>query len=60
MRAVPVLVSLLLASALPAAAAAPSPILVSYSWDDANTDTGPDLAAEKALREKIFGSLGPR
>lgn len=42
MRAVPVLVSLLLASALPVAAAAPSPILVSYSWDDANTDTGPD------------------
>jgi hypothetical protein len=43
MCAVPVLVSLLLASALPAvAAAATSPILVSYSWDDANTDTGPD------------------
>jgi hypothetical protein len=48
MRAVPVLVSLLLVSVLPAlpafseSAAAPSPILVSYSWDDANTDTGPD------------------
>jgi len=45
MRAAPGLVVLLLASLfvpLPASAAAPSPILVSYSWDDANTDSGPD------------------
>ena len=41
MRAVPVLVSLFFASALPVLAAT-SPILVSYSWDDANTATGPD------------------
>ena len=29
-------------AALPLAAAAPSPILVSYSWDDGKVDTGPD------------------
>jgi hypothetical protein len=29
-------------AAVPAAAAEPSPILVSYSWDDGNTETGPD------------------
>ena len=31
-----------LAAAAPAAAAEPSPILVSYSFDDGKTDTGPD------------------
>lgn len=36
------LLSLLLWAALPASAAQPSPILVSYSWDDEKTDTGPD------------------
>lgn len=29
-------------AAAPAAAAEPSPILVSYSWDDGKTETGPD------------------
>jgi len=45
MRAAPGLVFLILASLcipLQASAAATSPILVSYSWDDANTDSGPD------------------
>jgi hypothetical protein len=40
-----VLLLLSLLAALPAVAAEPSPILVSYSWDDGKTETGPDTFA---------------
>jgi hypothetical protein len=36
------LLLLSLVAAIPAAAAEPCPILVSYSWDDGKTETGPD------------------
>ena len=36
------LLLLALLAAIPTAAAEPSPILVSYSWDDGKTETGPD------------------
>jgi hypothetical protein len=42
MRAAAGFLSLILLTALPASAAGPSPILVSYSWDDGKVDTGPD------------------